>query len=73
MLRSTFSQIHSSASVPAATQGMGGCTANSNKATPLSGQLKQAQHLAQSNKDPELAERVRSDDEVIKLDNHTAN
>lgn len=59
--RSTFSQTHSSASEPAAAQGVGGCTYSSSKATRLSGQLKQAQCLASSYKEPGPAGRVLFD------------
>lgn len=70
---STFSQTHSSASEPAAAQGVGGCTSISSKSTRLSGQLKQAQCLAQSYKELGPAGGVLFDGEVIKMDGHPAN
>lgn len=60
--------VHQSQRLP----GGGGCTSSSSKATRLSGQLKQAQRLALSYKDPGPAGGVLFDGEVIKMDGHPA-
>lgn len=71
--RSTFSQTRSGAWEPAAVRGVGGCTSSSGEASRLSGQLKQAQCLASSYKEPGPAGGVLFDGEVIKMDGHPAN
>lgn len=70
--RSTVSQTHSSASEPAAGQGVGSCTSSPSKATRLSGRLKQAGCLALSYKELRPAGGLLSDGEVIKMDSHPA-
>lgn len=73
ILRSRFIQTYSSASEPAAAQGVRGCMSSSSKATQLSGQLKQAQGLASSYKEPVPGGGDLFDGEVIKMDGHPAN